>query len=357
MPVTDKQEFELYQGAVKMVFNPNSPRYRYVVTDAGVPDRMEESVRGVTSVLKDIIAKPDLMTWPMNMANQYLFGARFDEKLKKRIYDPSTAFIQPATPYEIEELQEALDNGSKAFTKRADKGKDVGTMVHEAIEAYLHVEQSPATEEIIEATRPTEPVEEDYDVKEQYESAVKSYEADMEQFEDNAKSVRKAYKAFVDWWESLDSAKVLSLEKPIYSRSLKYCGTFDLLAAINGKVYLLDIKTTNASKKAPLGIYTENFTQLGAYSYAFREETGERVDDVGIIRVGKDGKLHIATATDIGMDVDACERAFAFALRLHDWLGMATPFLADAHFRSHLLPSEEEVDSEDSKDKKEADVK
>lgn len=322
------KHYELYHGEVQLDFNPDSPKYRYIVTDRRYSDVTNASIRGVTSVLKDIIAKPDLMTWPMNMANQFYFGAKFDEVTKEYIHDWTKAAIFPSRdedgevtdPLMEDDLHNIMLEGSKQWVQRADTGKDIGTLVHALVEQYLKAESG------IEA----EPV-----------SAADVSAQDL-------KMADKALKAFTDWWESLRQKKVLSLEQVVYSRNMKYCGTFDLLAQINGRNYMLDLKTTNTSRKAPMGIYSEYFLQLGAYSYAIREETGEEVDDVGIIRVGKDGKLNIATAEDFGSSRDECERAFAFAIRLHDFLQKVTPFVTDAHFKSHLQPSSSQVEATDS---------
>lgn len=316
--MTEDKTYTLYGGDVELVFKPNSTKYRYTVTDRMVRDMQGASVRGVTSVLKDIIAKPDLMTWPMNMANAFLFGSTFDEVLKQYVCDWEKASLKPDTPFTEEELQNMMMDGSRQWTKRSDKGKDVGTLTHSAVEAYL---------------RGVEFVWPEVDPEQDKEGA------------ENVKMAQKALKAFTGWWDSLEDKEVIEVEKPIYSRSMKYAGTFDLMARINGKTYMLDIKTTNASKKAPLGIYSEYFLQLGGYSYAMKEETGQSSDDCGVIRIGKDGRLFIATANDIGLTVDGCERAFAFAVRLHDFLEQATPFLQDAHFKSHLIPTSQ-VDNE-----------
>lgn len=322
------KHFELYGGEVQMDFNPDSPKYRYVVTDRRFGEVTAKSIRGVTSVIKDIVAKPDLLTWPMNMANKFLFGAKWDDGLKKYLYEFSGASIKADHAYNPGELQELMEDASRQWTKRSDKGKDVGTLTHSAVEAYLKNEQFvwPELED-----------------------------GDKEGAE-NLKMAQKALGAFKTWWSSLENKKVLGLEKPVYSRQLSFCGTYDILAEINGKTYLLDVKTTNASKKAPMGIYPENFLQLGAYSHATTEETGQTIDDVGIIRVGKDGRLFIATANDIGINTETCERAFAFAVRLHDMLETTGPFLQDAHFNSHLLPSSESVDTQDSINNQEANV-
>lgn len=301
----NKKEFQMYGGRVSMVFNPNSPRYRYTVTDPEFKLK-NEPVRGVTTLLRDIINKPDLMTWPMNMANSKLFGSKFDEKLLEYTHDWNNAEIKPDTAYTAEQLHEAMLTGSREYTKRGDTGKDIGTQVHSMVESYLKGREIVIPEDMPEA---------------------------------DAKMANKSFNAFMNWWEGLEQARVRHIELPCYSRNLKYAGTMDLVAEINGTTYLLDIKTTNASRKAPLGIYAEYFLQLAAYSYALREEHGFNVDDLGIIRVGKDGRLNIVTARDLGVTVDDCERAFAFACRLHDWLETASKFLSDGRMNSHLTPT------------------
>jgi hypothetical protein len=319
-------EHILYDGQIRMVFNPNSPRYRYTVSDGSTGVR-EQSTRGVTTVIGDVLDKPGLRTWPMNMANSVLFGTTFDETLKDYRHDWKAALIKPGVSYTEEELHEAFKAGSREWTKRSDKGKDIGTLTHRSVELYL------------------------LDAPEPFQMALQ--EADPDMPKDYVVAAQKALKSFTEWWESLEQAQVIETERPIYSRSLNYAGTFDLLAKINGKTYMLDVKTTNAGKEAPLGIYPEMFIQLGAYSYAMREETGIEIDDCGILRLGKDGKLHIATASDIGVSRDECERAFAFAVRLHDWLSTISPFLKDVHFKSPLLQSAP-VDGLDSVTNKEA---
>lgn len=314
---------ELYNGRVQMVFNPNSPRYRYTVTD---PDnnRYQESVRGVTTVLRDIIHKPDLMAWPMNMSHQKLFGAKWNEDALKYVYTEREALLKVGQGYTIDQYQEFMEQGAKAYLDRSQRGKDIGTMVHRACELYLkdksaHESLSTAFEEAGEGLS-----------------------------QDDTKATEKAFAAFQEWWDALPNKRVVSTEAAVYSRSLNYSGTADLVAEIDGKTYMLDLKTTNSSRKAPLGIYAEYFMQLGAYSYAYKEETGTEFDDLGIIRVSKEGKLSIATAKDMGIDVDECERAFAFAIRVHDWLEKTTKWLTDAHFVSHLnrLAEGRESDSE-----------
>lgn len=265
-----------------------------------------DSVRGVTTVLKDIINKPDLMMWPLNEANKHLFGSRFDEVLLSYVYDPAMAFFKPDTGYTVAELDAALQASYKAHTKKSDRGKDIGHIVHTMIEDFLLDRKTD--DSLFEGV------------------------SDEDRFVAN-----KSYASFLRWWHSLDIKRVLATERPVYSRRFKYAGTFDLLVNINGKKYLLDYKTTNRSKKAPMGIYPEYFLQLGAYAYAYSEETGEKIDDVGIVNVGKDGSLNILTAKDLGLDVEYCSRSFAFAVRLHDMLDAITAGMVGRKGTSHLL--------------------
>lgn len=330
MPLPEgAKEYNLYGGNVRLVFRPDVANARYKVTDhpAGLVDKV---VRGVTSTIGNILDKPELAGWRLNMSNKAVFGAIYRETGE---YDHNwkESLIKPGVEYDEETLHEIMLEGSRQWTIRSDKGKDVGTMAHNAIEQYLRGEK------IIWPTLTSEIPEE------------------LREFEENIRMADKACGAFRKWWESLDNPKILDIERTVYSRQLQYAGTFDLLAEINGKVYLLDIKTTNSSKGAPMGIYPEMFLQLGAYNYAFREETGMKVDDVGIIRVGKDGKLNIATAKDVGFNTDECERAFAFAVRLHDWVGKLKPFVSDAYMTSHLNPiqSVKEVEIESANNTKE----
>lgn len=208
---------------------------------------------GTTTVLQ-ILSKPALMTWPMYEAIEYL---------KKNGDD--------------------WEGASKAYLKKSDKGKDTGTAIHAKIENFLksitgESDRTPvsATEEII-----------------------------------------KAWGAFHKWFTD-SKAKPLAVENIVYSKKYDFAGTYDCLLEIDGKVVLCDIKTNNASRTAPLGVYSEHFLQLGAYSLAHHEENPmEVIEDLQIIRVGKDGVLNTLRASEVGLTVAACETAFAQLLSVY----------------------------------------
>lgn len=287
--------FELYEGSVQLHFNPDAPRARYKVDDRIVGFK-DESMRGVTTVLRDVIHKPELLMWPLNMACGLL---------EQNLNEPLT--------------EELIKEAKSAHRAKSDRGKDIGSMAHRMVELWLN------------------------DNRDVLNTVAHEFDADTHSEE--FKSAAKAHDTFVRWWNSLSSSQVLETEKAVYSRSMKYAGTYDLLAKIDGKVYMIDVKTTNRSRTAPKGVYAENFLQLGAYSYAEREERGGSVDGLAVVNVGKDGKLGIVTNEDIDVSVDFCERAFAFALRVHDWLGPVQKRLKDDATTSALNPLGEKVES------------
>lgn len=313
----------LYGGSVILDFNPKSSQYRYTVYDLR-SKRIGEPVRGVTSVLKDIVAKPELMRWPMNMSNGAIFGAKFSEKDLEYVHDWDNALVKPGTPYTAEHLHETMLAGSRAHTQRSDRGKDIGSMAHRAVEWFLKdIQHKNKENKFIKDI-----------LKEEFNIS-----------EENWKIVENMLDTFVRWWNDIGFTEVFATEAVVYSRKLNYAGTLDMILVRKGKIYLLDLKTTNYSKKAPKGIYAENFLQLGAYAYAFREEQGVQMNDLGIVNINKEGKLNVLTAGDLGFTTDDCAKGFAFALRTHDWLSQADAKLKENAPGKALQPSTSKVDA------------
>lgn len=212
--------------------------------------------KGVTTILGATLAK-DLMQWAVDCAVQYL-----KEKLP-----------------EITEGD--LNDAGLEYTRRRDSGGSTGTEAHALVENYLkgvEVDHTIATSE-----------------------------------------ARQAFLAFRDWYEMVQPT-VINVEEVIFSEAGDYAGTYDCLLRIDGKVYLCDLKTTNPSRKAPKGVYAENFVQLGAYALAHEEQRQYEeahggtdlviIDDLMVISAKKDGTLDIITASDVGLSVDECGEMF-----------------------------------------------
>lgn len=142
-----------------------------------------------------------------------------------------------------------------------------------------------------------------------------------------------AFRAFKEWFEKA-KPEVINVEEVIYSAGYGYPGTYDCMLRIDGKVYLCDLKTTNSSRKAPDGVYAENFVQLGAYAQAheeqreFEEAHGGsqlvKVEDLMVISAKKNGKLDIVTASDLGLSLNDCRQMFQKVCNLNSFLAYAT---------------------------------
>ena len=84
--------------------------------------------------------------------------------------------------------------------------------------------------------------------------------------------------------------KPLALESRCYSKEHEYAGTVDYYGGVNGKLSVLDYKTSS-------GIYSNYPLQATAYAHA-KEEEGFKVDQTIIARFGKDGVLEVQIEKD-----------------------------------------------------------
>lgn len=191
-----------------------------------------------------------------------------------------------------------LEVASKKYLDKSYRGKNIGTEIHACVERFLRGE--------IEPTAPTG-------------------------------DVLKAFGAFSEWYNK-QNIRPLSIEKVVYSRNHDFAGTYDSILSIDGQTVLCDLKTTNASRSAPRGIYAEHFLQLGAYSLAFKEEMAYGIvkdkpdyknainykdifpQDLMVINCSKDGKVNTLRASEIGLSVKQCEDLFLKVLELYRYV-------------------------------------
>jgi hypothetical protein len=96
--------------------------------------------------------------------------------------------------------------------------------------------------------------------------------------------------SFVDFWTT-HKPELHASEIHLLNHTHKYAGTCDLVMMIDGKRYLLDIKTSNS-------VHTSYNLQLAAYATAWNETyPQEKIEEVGIIwlksskRGVKEGKM------------------------------------------------------------------
>lgn len=209
-----------------------------------------EAKKGVTTIIGDTLAKRALMLWPMDVCLKY---------------------IRDNMPNITEDV---LEIAADEHNRLRNTGGSIGTAVHEHAELILN-----------------------------------GGDKSLSNLDSGAVM---AIRAFRKWFDST-KPEVLDVESVIYSESLNYCGTFDALLKIDGKLTLMDLKTTNPSRDAPKGIYAENFVQLGAYALAYEEQRQyeiahggtklEPIEELMILSCKKNGACDIQTSTDLGFKV------------------------------------------------------
>jgi len=83
------------------------------------------------------------------------------------------------------------------------------------------------------------------------------------------------FERYVDFTKTLKPTHQL-IEQQVLSSRLQFAGTIDRVAVINGKKYVLDIKTSN-------GVYNSYWLQVAAYQQALLKETKIKTDGVAIL--------------------------------------------------------------------------
>jgi hypothetical protein len=81
-------------------------------------------------------------------------------------------------------------------------------------------------------------------------------------------------------WEKENDIEIIEMETHMVSDEMLYGGTIDCYCMLNGRKTLLDFKTSKA-------VYKDYFVQVSAYK-ALLEEQGKEVEDVAILRIGRD---------------------------------------------------------------------
>jgi hypothetical protein len=129
--------------------------------------------------------------------------------------------------------------------KYVDDLADVGTLAHKIIECYLTKQ-----------------------------------EVDYADYTPNQKSLAENAVLKFFSWEKENKFEVIKSELQMVSEKHRFGGCCDIYANLNGKSTLIDLKTSK-------GIFGEHFTQVSAYALLL-EENGYPVEDVRILRIGRD---------------------------------------------------------------------
>lgn len=112
------------------------------------------------------------------------------------------------------------------------------------------------------------------------ENYIKKVETDFSDYSPNQRErAENSFSKFLVW-EKENKFDPLESELMMVSEEYQFGGQIDIYANLNGKPTLIDIKTSKAC-------YSEHYTQVVAYRQLLIEN-GRLVDDVRILRIGRD---------------------------------------------------------------------
>lgn len=173
-----------------------------------------------------------------------------------------------AIPCTNNKFKEAVRGAKNAWREKRDSSASKGTAAHKIIEDYICGQPIPETHEMQD-------------------------------------EVRHCFLEFIRW-EAEAKPEWLGTEIQVGSEKHRFAGILDQLARINGRLTLLDVKTSRDIKD-------DYAIQLAGLHLAL-EEMGTIVDDRAILHLPKEGKHEFRI---IGSDLEADKRAFLAGLEFY----------------------------------------
>jgi len=255
------EEYKFYDGEETLRYDPVKHVY-YRVSEDGL-----EVLEGVSTV-SHIVDKSDiLIPWACKMMAQAIL-------------------LSPGIPEDRAAFEKLVLGSKSAHKDKLEDAGNIGKQAHEWIENYIRKQLGLA----YVLNTPTD------------------------------ERVMSACAAALDWMQK-HNVRWLSTEQKVYSRLYRYAGTMDgrcltdscsdpncCPISFKDKKTLADWKTSNY-------LYIEFILQTGAYKKAYEEETGDLLDDIWVIRLGKeDGEFDPWHLTPLMIELG--QRAFLSALSL-----------------------------------------
>ena len=185
-------------------------------------------------------------------------------------YYPSVTYVLSYYPKGkfFEDWLKKVGYSAEFIVKKAD---EEGTQVHEMVESYLN------GEELNFLNNTGHP----------------QYDPD----------VWMMFLRFVEFWETYEP-KLIETEVHLFSDELKVAGTCDLICEIDGKLWLLDLKTSNH-------VQPTYELQTAVYGQCYKECYGKQIDNYGILWLkSAKRKLNKEKMSGKGWEVVTSERTF-----------------------------------------------
>jgi len=114
------------------------------------------------------------------------------------------------------------------------------------------------------------------------ENRIKKVTTDLTEYAPaDVETANNGYNAFIEW-ELENKPEYLHSELQVVHGGFRYGGTIDLIARLNGKLELIDFKTSG-------GVYKEHIIQVAAYRHAFEDDRRDldMIEGCRILRVDK----------------------------------------------------------------------
>lgn len=244
-----------FDGKHKIEFNENSHRYKMFVNG----ETKGQQQVGVTTFTKSgYITSMGLISWMKGQTAEALF---------KALTVPAEGGYMPREgfwPITEDAKKDLFTEAKKADRAVAQEAADIGTICHGYAELHS-IGKIAEAEQILESVK-------EVDAWPLIDSCVRKYK------EWAAKSRGELVMA-----EGL-AGYVCPMHRGIKTEDdecLCFCGKFDRLDMVNGKLRLRDYKTSK-------DIFLEQFIQLGGYRPAIQTWYGKKVEELEVLRFGKD---------------------------------------------------------------------
>ena len=169
----------------------------------------------------------------------------------------------------------------KQIQEESDKGKLIGTQIHDVIHAYIQNEKAQVST---------------------------AY----------AEEVTNALNSFMLFRKENPDIKLINSEMPLTSNQFKFNGTLDCLAETKGLSIIGDWKTGRAKEKDKPDIYDEYLYQVAAYVNLYNEINKTDIKEAVIIALAKD-KVAYNLYRMNAEEVDICfNEVFLSALKIYN---------------------------------------
>lgn len=233
----------LYGGDVEITFYPDSHRYKKA-GDKGW-------LTSVTAISGIIDKSRVLILWAVGLADSYM----------KKFFEENSS-----NQFSSEELLPIITEALNQHNVKRDEAADTGSQVHDM------------AQRIGEALRDNKSIIEITDEISELEKSLSNPDLTEEEIA-KIQNVINGIQGFINWVVD-HQVKFIECERMLYSRKHDYVGLTDAIIELDGKKYLIDYKTSK-------GVYSDMQYQLAAYTLAYEEETGEKLDGRALIHFDK----------------------------------------------------------------------